>query len=317
MKKIKSLAILALAGCALTSCSGTGNYYTDDAPLALALSSEKLTILQITDLHLTFGIDYNDRKTFRLIDALAKSADPDIIVCTGDISMSPLGPSLFTSFYDHMEKLGIPWTFVFGNHETDSNSYGDYLGILKDKNPTSLLFKAGPEMADGDYGNFIISATYGGNPFYNLYLMDSKAELADYAYDYFSPAQVAWYDTHAAQDATDGIDSLAFMHMPLVQYNEYPNYSFLDGSQNEVICNQSVDTGFFQSVVDNGVTKAIFAGHDHTNNFRFVYQGVMLAYGTSTGYNGYGTQPKGGRVIEIASDRSITSYNLLDSEVSI
>jgi len=315
MKKITALSCLALLGFSLLSCTpSTVDYYTDDAPLDFALSSERLKILQVTDLHMSYGIGYNDQRTLNLIKAMALQEAPDIIVITGDMSMSPQGPVLFSQLYRNMERLGIPWTFIFGNHETDTNDYSKYLSRVQTS--STLFFKVGPEMTDGGYGNFIIHTTFDGNPFYNLYLMDSHTEdEPDFPYDHLSAAQVAWYTDHAEQDDIDGIDSIAFMHIPLMQYTEYEDYTLVDGAWGEAVCNQGVDTGFFDAVVAGGVTKGIFAGHDHLNNYSFMKEGVLLAYGNATGYNGYGTTPKGGRIIEIGADKSLTSYVILDSEV--
>ncbi|MCX5775767.1 MAG: metallophosphoesterase, partial [Firmicutes bacterium] len=142
MKKITALSCLALLGFSLLSCTPSSvDYYTDDAPLEFALSSEHLKILQITDLHMTYGIGYNDQRTLDLIRAMAKKEEPDIIVITGDMSMSPQGPSLFSQLYRNMERLGIPWTFIFGNHETDSNDYSKYLSLVKTS--STLYFKVG------------------------------------------------------------------------------------------------------------------------------------------------------------------------------
>ncbi|MCX5775766.1 MAG: hypothetical protein NTV44_05375, partial [Firmicutes bacterium] len=158
--------------------------------------------------------------------------------------------------------------------------------------------------------------TFGGHAFYNLYLMDSHTEDEPYyAYDYFRPAQIAWYESHAAADFANHVNSIAFMHIPLMQYTEYADYTLVDGAWGEAVCNQGVDTGFFAAVVAGRVTKGIFAGHDHLNNYSFMKDGVLLAYGNSTGYNGYGTTPKGGRIIEIDAAKTLTSYIVLDSEV--
>ncbi len=300
----------------LASCGTSVVEFTDDEPLALALSGDSLRIMQVTDLHLTYGTDYHDRQTLALIEDMATYAEPDLIVVTGDIAMSPMGPSLFATLYRRMERLGIPWTFVFGNHETDFKDYSRYLDKIG--TPEHLLFKVGPELLEGGYGNFVIETTVSGNPFMNLYLMDSRTENDNTlsGYDYMSLAQVAWYRSHATQDQTDGIDSLAFMHMPIVQYENYEDATLLDGDMLEgMICYQGVDTGFFDAMTDLGVTKGLFVGHDHNNNFSFIDQGIMLAYGQVTGYNGYGFLERGARIIDVDASRNLTSYLLVESEL--
>ena len=69
--------------------------------------------------------------------------------------------------------------------------------------------------------------------------------------------------------------------------------------QSEQISSQSKDTGFFDSMLTNGMSQAVFVGHDHRNNFVFTHQGIKLVYGRNSGYNAYGGLTRGARIIEI------------------
>jgi len=319
MKKLATGLFAALLCITTTGCQpNSSEYFTDDTPTTLELSSNHLRIMQLTDLHMMFGIGAKDTKTLDLITALAKETDPDLIYITGDMSMTTIGPILFGQLYNHMESLDIPWTFVFGNHETMYNSYDKYLSQLADKEDDNLLFKVGPELDNGGRGNYIIEATYNDVPFYNIYGMDSKDQSNGvYEYDYFSEAQVDWYSTHAAQDAIDGVNNVAFMHIPLKQYEEYADYTLIDGQMGEdKVYSQGLDTGIFDAMVSNGVTKGVFCGHDHLSDFSFIKDGVMLAYGRCTGYNAYGTLTRGARIIDIDSNKNLTSHVIDASEVA-
>jgi len=317
-RKLWTFSLPLLVATALTSCvSGARNYFTDDTPFWLNLSTNKLTVLQLTDLHLTYGIDHNDRRTYRLVEALVNEVKPDLVVFSGDMSMSPHGPALLRKLAKVMKKLDVYWTFVFGNHDNDTQSYFRYFDTLK--SDEKLLFKVGPDLLDGGYGNFKIEAYYQDQAFYNFYLLDSHTESThpDYRYDWLKESQINWYKEKVAIDQTSNIHSTVFMHMPLVQYNEYQNYPLEDGVQGEGIYNQGVDTGFFQAMKDYGVSDAIFVGHDHLNNFSFFYEGIRLGYGLASGYNGYGNTNKGGRVIEIDADKNMTTYLITDMEVGV
>jgi 3',5'-cyclic AMP phosphodiesterase CpdA len=288
--------------------------YTDDKPIRLYIDKEELKILQITDLHLAFGIDYRDRKTFKLIEKLAFSDDYDLIVLTGDATMSPQAPILFRQLIHFMEGLKIPWTFVFGNHETDFHAYEHFIKQIK--NTRYLQFKVGPQIEDGGIGNFSIEFIHQSEVFYKAYFLDSKAERKDHGeegeYDYLSLQQVDWYRRHVSNDTTD---SIVFMHMPLRQYiqvgDDYQGY-FLE----KMVYAQGKDTGFFDAMIHFQRSKAVFVGHDHMNDFSFIHQGILLAYGRSTGYNGYGTLERGGRMIWIRHDQSIHTQVITESEVS-
>ncbi|MDI6453176.1 metallophosphoesterase [Peloplasma aerotolerans] len=314
MKKVFYSIISIILLIFLSACQNTYEVeYSDNQPFQIEMKGDSLKILQLTDLHLSYGIDYRDRKTFQLITKLSKYDDYDLIVITGDLTMSPQAPMLFNKLINHMESLAIPWTFVFGNHETDFNNYGDFLKLIN--NTEYLYFKVGPKITDGGYGNFKIEFTKDGLPFYNAYFLDSKAERDTYTeeegvYDYLSYEQVAWYEEHVSLDA---VDSLVFMHIPLRQYINPIQYTGI--FEEKMVYAQGVDTGFFDAMVTFGKSKAVFVGHDHLNDFSFVLNDIYLAYGRATGFNGYGYLERGGRHIEMNASSELDSYILLESEM--
>jgi len=315
VKKLALLAVSLFAVLALFSCGADDDAiaYTDDDPITIAMERDTLKILQLTDLHLTYGIDFNDRKTFGLIETLVKSDSFDLVVLTGDLVLSNAGPSLFRRLVRVMEGLETPWTFVFGNHETDHSDHADYLAVLGETE--WLRFKVGPELAEGGVGNFRIAFTRDGNPFYTLYFFDSHAEREVYAeaegeYDYVKASQVAWYEGHVDDDV---VDSVAFMHMPLRQYIDSEGY--VGVFEEDKVYAQGVDTGLFDAMVAAGRTQGVFVGHDHLNDFYVVHDAIMLAYGRITGFNAYGGLERGGRVIAISAVGTMTSFVLLESEV--
>jgi len=311
-------ASLLFISASLASCQAGEdvNYYTDNTAIRLDLTEEKLTILQLTDLHLTFGIDYNDRKTFRLIEALVEHVAPDIVVFSGDQTMAPFGPLLFQRLAQVMDQLDVPWTFIFGNHDNDHDLYEKYLANLPDDE--NLLFKVGPQLADGGYGNFKIATYFNNLPFYNLYLLDTHTEApGDLQYGWLSEAQVAWYEEKMIEDQLANTYSSVFMHIPLIEYENYINTTLHDGKKGEGIYHQGMNTGFFQAMVDHGMSQAVFVGHDHLNTFSFYYQDILLAYGCATGYNGYGNSSKGGRIIEIDAANTLVTNLIYDTEVDL
>ena len=315
MKKL-ALAVMGLLCIAtLWSCGAAADpiVYTDDEPITIAMERDTLKILQLTDLHLTYGIDAQDRETLALIEKLVNSDDFDLVVITGDMVLSNAGPSLFRTLVRTMEALETPWTFVFGNHETDHSAYQEYLASTE--GTVWLRFKVGPELAEGGVGNFRINFTKDGVPFYTLYFFDSHAERAEYTeeegeYDYVRESQVAWYEDHVATDATD---SVAYMHMPLRQYIDSEGY--VGVFEEDKVYAQGVDTGLFDAMALAGKTKGVFVGHDHLNDFYVIREGIMLAYGRISGFNAYGNLERGGRVVEIDAAGTMTSYVLLESEV--
>jgi len=180
-----------------------------------------------------------------------------------------------------------------------------------------LLFRPGPELDDGGVGNFKITFTREGTPFYHLYFLDSKAERDDYTeetgvYDYLSPAQVAWYEGHVADDS---VPSIVFMHTPLRQFMLVEAHDYV-GTFGEPVHPQGIDTGFFDAMVSHGKSVGVFVGHDHENDFHFELEGIVLAYGRLTGYNAYGPRSIGGRVIVIDENAEMSTHIVLLDEVS-
>ncbi|MBN2540519.1 MAG: metallophosphoesterase [Bacilli bacterium] len=312
MKKLL-LVFLLIFMLNLISCGQDSvTVYTDDEPITLEMQHDTLKILQLTDIHLTYGVDAFDRKTLDEIQTLVQSDDFDLIVISGDMVLSPFGPALFGKLVRFMERLETPWTFVFGNHETDYSDYTDYLRKLQDTE--YLYFKVGPEMDQGGYGNFRIVFTQDGIPFYSIYLLDSHAERENYTdeegeYDYLKESQVDWYVSHVSSDTTD---SIMFFHIPLREYIDATGY---EGFFLEKVCPQGVNTGMFDAITTYERTTGVFVGHDHLNDFSLVMDDVLLAYGQITGYSAYGNLDRGGRVIEISSGSVMSSYILLEKDV--
>ncbi len=319
MKKLMLIIVVFMSLITLSGCSSYEIEYTDNTPLQIEMKGDEVKILQVTDLHLAYGIDDYDNQTLKLIGAMAKADTYDLIVITGDLMMSPIAPFLFTKILNYMESLEIPWTFIFGNHETDFNDYSEFISRIK--NTEYLYFKVGPEMVDGGYGNFKIEFTKNNQVFYNAYFLDSKAEREIYTeeegeYDFLSSAQVAWYEDFVQADT---VDSVVFMHIPLRQYIVDPVLDvdqYVGIFEESMVFAQGIDTGFYDAMVTYGRSKAVFVGHDHKNDFYIMTDDdIMLVYGRATGFNGYGTLEKGGRHIEISALGVLSTRVVVESEV--
>lgn len=310
MKKIVALIICFSLSLFLVSCNKKGEvvYSTTDR-LTLNIDSDTLKILQITDLHLTFGYDYNDRKTYALIKNLIDTHNPDIVVVTGDIMMSPQAKRLFKEFVDFMNELNIPWTFIFGNHENDYHTYKDF-----EKSYQKIkLFTPGLKLTDGGVGNYIIDVKYNNDTIVHLYFFDTKSDTKEQVqttgYDYLSLAQIDWYESNILDDEAN---SLAFMHIPLIEYTEYTG----NVGKGEGVYHQDINTGFFTKAVELGKTIGVFVGHDHNNYYAFDLEGIILTYGKVSGYNAYGKGTRGGRIITYQNGQIISNEIVLDGDAS-
>lgn len=319
MMKRRKIGALLLLPLLLVACNKTSVIYSDDTPFYFTLEKPSLRVVQFTDTHFTYGFDNFDQQTLNLITTIVNAADPDLVVFTGDQTLSISAPRLYKQLTEHMESLDVTWSFVFGNHDNDYHDYSKLLTAIESVNPERLLFKTGPELEDGGVGNFSINFTYDDEPFYNIYMIDSKTEQHTFKregvsrYEYLSTAQIAWYEEKTNDDILLNTRSTIFMHVPLIQYLEYEQYidsgGFV-GEVNESVYPQSIDTGMFDAIVRQGVTDAVFAGHDHENNFAFYHEGVLLGYGQNSGFNSYGKLQEGARVIDIDNDKNLSTFIL-------
>lgn len=326
MKKYIMLIIVLISGIFLTSCKKdnelTDNYKETEFGY-IDLKKDDVKIMQLTDVHLSYGFDALDRKTFKLLDKLVASEEPDLIVVTGDVFMSVYARSLLKKFVRKIDSFKIPWAYTFGNHEREYHSMETIVNIMMNMNTKYLHFHYGPKLSNDNthgYSNYKLKLTNGTKEIMNIYLLDTKANRTDgikdddFPYDYLSTEQVDWYSNHLA---SDNVKSLAFMHIPLVQYLEY------DGELNERIWAQGKDTGFFDAILNNKdssgevKTLGVFVGHDHENNHEFTHEGVLLAYGVSSGFNAYGPmKSKGAKIITYDFNTNVLkTYNVFEGDV--
>ena len=150
------------------------------------------------------------------------------------------------------------------------------------------------------------------------YTGDDKLGLKE-KYDNIHPDQINWYrntltmldesNKEVIDSLTDGakrskyyeqfsiIKSFLFFHIPLKEYrtawDNYKNnnyrstgdttyiYGYMGEKKPPYIYCSEKDDELFETALALGSTQAIFCGHDHTNNFCFVYKGIRLTYGYS------------------------------------
>lgn len=81
--------------------------------------------------------------------------------------------------------------------------------------------------------------------------------------------------------------ALTFFHIPIPEiWNLY--YKKIVGQFQEGVACSSVNSGVLQNLVAMGDVKAVFIGHDHTNDFCGNLDGIWFCYGGGFGYHGYG-----------------------------
>ena len=112
------------------------------------------------------------------------------------------------------------------------------------------------------------------------------------SYDGVKQSQVQWYkDKHDALTEEFGeFKSVTVIHIPPYQSRialdmQAEEYEY--GTRNEGICEAGYDSGLFDALKEKGSCQAVYYGHDHVNDFGFVYDGILLSYIQSSGYGSY------------------------------
>lgn len=96
------------------------------------------------------------------------------------------------------------------------------------------------------------------------------------------------------------LPSLAFFHIPLLEYNELIGDGKTFGNDREGgVASSKVNSGIFASFLDRKDVMGVFAGHDHDNDYVGINKRILLGYGRVTGADAYGELIRGARIIEL------------------
>lgn len=90
----------------------------------------------------------------------------------------------------------------------------------------------------------------------------------------------------------------------------HPGYKDSYGVMHEEICGPPYEEGLFFAMKETGCTDFIMVGHDHDNNFNIRYDGINFVYGVKTGPLSYGNSGRGGTVITVTPDGSVSFTNI-------
>lgn len=257
-------------------------------------------IMQITDMHASaiVGTDTKSRKdikSYKMLRDMLEMEKPDLVAFTGDITKgSELGLKVMDRLNEIVEEQGIPYTFTYGNHESDSPEHREALADHLVKYPL-CIFERGPETARGTGNYSALVNGRDGRPAWALYHIDCHCNRP-YTMssgtkvnkdDFIDFNQIDWFKKeHARLTGEHGrLPSLCFCHVPLWEFNEVWMFETCYGTRREKIWCPPVNSGFFQAMWETGDVRGYFAGHDHVNSFHGRVMGVLLAYGRNSGYH--------------------------------
>lgn len=285
-----------------------------------SISDSDFVLMCTTDFHLESEKPFENVKTLQMMLNHARDVKPDLIIFTGDIVQTENQNIDCIQFAKLMEKLGIYWVYVFGNHEArEEKEYHKQFMLKNLSRYKHCLSREGDPSLYG-YGNFAVHIMNSANSLsQSLYFFDSGRDITDEyrkeyslpedmkGYDFLKSNQIEWYKkqitlTNRHYGETK---SMMFMHIALPEYENImaPGEDGLYHDTGKSVIKYGVmyesvgcspyNSGMFSAIKELGSTQAVFAGHDHLNDFCALYDGVYLVYVQPGGYAAYTMQVRG------------------------
>ena len=291
-------------------------------------------VLNLTDIQLTESEAMGEvgEQVKNNTDRLVAQVEPDLITLSGDNAWSA---NAYLHLIGMIDAYGIPWAPVMGNHD-GQGCPSEFWCAYKFAHAKNCLFKFGP--ADMGYGNYIINITQNGGIIHTLFMMDTHSDIeedningpADGSnYDHLWQNQFDWYSWAVdgiAAEAGGTVESTVIFHIPLYEYKtawetatgadwetdrdapyvgEYARTSI--GARREYGGWPPQSNGFFDLIKEKGSTKNVVCGHDHTDDYSIVYEGIRLTYAVKDGPGCYWEpEVNGGTLISVGGDGHAT-----------
>ena len=285
----------------------------DSVTLRKTDDSAPFKILMFTDLHLAvLDKKHSSREHVRTLEMLVKNIQrekPDLVLFGGDNVTSRFNFLRSHQFARILEKLGVYWGGIIGNHE------GDNIWSIRRSRMVKIfssydhcIMRQGKADVDGDCNYSIRILNKDGSLRHAFFCLDTFDGMSEemkkehgivsdkFVYDVIKQSQIDWYSAQVqAMKRTFGaFTSAVLIHVPLTQFAdaaalvEQGKAQFLYGDKREGVCAAGFDSGMFAAIKDGGVTQTVFCGHDHLNNFGVLYDGITLSYIEPSGYGAYG-----------------------------
>ncbi len=296
-------------------------------------------VVMFTDMHLN-GKKKTDKLAIANMLKNIAEQKPDLVILGGDTVSSGFYKKRTIEFAEIMEKTGVYWTLVLGNHEGEGLSKFSRKEIVEFfASYDHCLLKSGKEDIDGD-GNCTINILNSDGTLKEvLFLMDSgnymtKELKKKYGvtgggtiYDGTKESQVEWYKQKCdtIKNEYGDFKSIAVMHIPPYQIKDATELEYLYGEKREGACESRFDSGLFDAMKEKGSTQTVYFGHDHVNDFGVMYEGILLSYIQPSGYGSYNMKTnfnspesewlQGCTVLNINNDGTYTAQRIFNHAV--
>ena len=271
-----------------------------------------------------------DPRSLRSVVVLLDECRPDLVILGGDNCYGPeIGSEqdlidFLNIFIEPLERRGIPWAHVFGNHDHDvpvcaarqqelyesfstciSRHTGD--DVHGKSNFVLPVYNSKDEIALAIWGldtNHCVDELDGlinGSMRKAAGLPNQPVGYGPWGMLYFD--QLMWYwNTSLALEKQAGkkVPGLLCLHIAPYEYRTAaanPEICVKEGSFDEHLDSTPFNTGLFSTVLQRGDIRAICCGHTHLNDFDAEYCGIRLLWDACVGYRCYGDDTKrGGRL---------------------
>ena len=236
-----------------------------------------------------------------------------------------------------IREKNIPLAIVFGNHDAQTESASSLLSreiqmsLYMNYDNFRGCFNEADVYGCGNY-HIPILAHDSDAVLWNVWCMDSNDyprngdhSVKEDCYDSVHADQIAWYETTVRAETEKygrTIPAVLFQHIPVRQEYDFieecteAQYDYeLDGryyrakagALQEGVLQENpgspkADRSEFEAWARCGDIKAAFFGHDHMNSFRFDKDGIALYQTICCGYETYGGDQRGGRLITLDAD---------------
>ncbi len=259
----------------------------------LTSDADTFRILQLTDFHADVS-EYENERTRADVRALVAGHRPHFLAVTGDIWCGDARPETAGMWMarelDFIASLETPWAFTWGNH--------DYAGDFARAQARILATPgyAAPETTPQGECHLEVHGA-AGEPAWDLFFVNSRDKWQ-------LPGNLAWLLARSktlAETRGRVVPAIVFFHIPLMRYQRAIDEGRVKGiAMEEVLCwGDEADTGT-DLILSTANVRACFCGHSHRNDCWFEEDGVVFAYGRSTGYGGYGDDVrKGAKLITL------------------
>ncbi|KAL8095327.1 putative inactive purple acid phosphatase 16 isoform X2 [Apium graveolens] len=231
-----------------------------------------------------------------------------------------------------------PWASVFGNHddasfewplewfsatgippvncsvknsgETCSFKGTSRLELMKNEIEHNAFSysKSGPNHLWPSISNYVLQISSSSDsqvPVAFMYFFDSGG--GSYP-EILSTAQAEWFRVKSQQINSDArVPEIIFWHIPSKDYKKvapkFKKHKHCVGSMfMETVAPQEAEMGMMQILRERSSVKAVFVGHNHGLDWCCPDKKLWLCFARHTGYGGYGSWPRGSRILEISQE---------------